>query len=88
MAGFSLRFLTQNTGLIKLRYRTRPQEWGRYIDNNFDVVCLQEVWQKRHLRRLRDQIRPEPRTRSRTCTPGRPALGRRVGRRSERPRLR
>ena len=63
MPELQLSFLSQNTGLIgkkrRRRYK-RPREWADYIEQNFDLAYLQEVWTNRTVRRLRKEFKHSP----------------------------
>ncbi len=53
MSAVRYRFLTQNTAMIASNRRGgRPGEWSPFIEPNFDIACLQEVWTDRVTRRL------------------------------------
>ena len=61
MSAIRYRFLTQNTAMIASNRRGgRPGEWSPYIEPNFDIACLQEVWTNRVTRRLFRGFATEP----------------------------
>lgn len=61
MSDLQLKFLTQNTAMIGRKRRgKRPGEWANYIEKNFDLACLQEVWTNRTVRRLRRKFDDAP----------------------------
>ena len=56
-----ISFLSQNTQIIDSDRRgNRPKQWARYIEPNFDLVCLQEVWTNRAVRRLLREFSTKP----------------------------